>query len=207
MKKKKNGFKRFLRKIGNFFVNLKNNFFRLKKKVRYIIYVWLIVIVVLLVLVGCSNHNAKNVEAHQKIEAELRNATLTYVSRNEIYPNVSNKWKVTIDQLKELKYITDSEITDKTCKGYSIIYYNENINDYVEQDDVLMTLYTNKEITDFIKMQLKKGNSWDIEYLNLDGTDGYEYTYSYSKNKLYVMIPDESSVNEASRKIHENFEK
>ena len=71
----------------------------------------------------------------------------------------------------------------------------------------MVTNFTNNEITDFIKMQLKKNSKWDIEYLNLDGADGYEYTYSYSKNKLYVMIPDELSVNEISKKINENFKK
>lgn len=71
----------------------------------------------------------------------------------------------------------------------------------------MVTNFTNKEITDFIKMQLKNSSKWNIEYLNLDGTDGYEYTYSYSKNKLYVMIPDELSVSEASEKINENFKK
>ncbi len=143
-KKKNNGFKNFFKKIGAFFVRLKNNFFRLKKNVRYIIYVWVIVVVVLLALIGCSNRNAKKVEAHQKIEAELRNATLTYVTRNEIYPNVANKWKISMDQLKELKYITDKEITDETCNGYSIVYYNENKNDYVVDSYINCKHYTTK---------------------------------------------------------------
>ena len=56
-------------------------------------------------------------------------------------------------------------------------------------------------------MQLDKNIKWKIEYLNLDGTDGYEYTYSYPRNKLYVMIPDSKQVNEVSLKINENFEK
>lgn len=71
----------------------------------------------------------------------------------------------------------------------------------------MVTNFTNKEITDFIKMQLKNNSGWNIEYINLDGTDGYEYTYSYSKNKLYVMIPDETSINETSTRINEIFKK
>ena len=71
----------------------------------------------------------------------------------------------------------------------------------------LITNLSNKEITDFIKMQLDKNIKWDIEYVNLDGYDGYEYTYSYTKNKLYVMIPDNESVENASNKINEVFKK
>ena len=71
----------------------------------------------------------------------------------------------------------------------------------------VVTNFTNSEITDFVKMQLDKNIKWDITYVNLDGTDGFEYTYSYTKNKLYVMIPDDASVKNASDIINENFKK
>lgn len=70
-----------------------------------------------------------------------------------------------------------------------------------------VTNLSNHEITEFIKMQIDKDIKWTIETINLDGNDGFEYTYSYSKNKLYVMLPNEESVKEASEKINSNFEK
>ena len=36
---------------------------------------------------------------------------------------------------------------------------------------------------------------------NLDGTNSYEYTYTYPKEKLYVMLPDNVKVLEVKRKI------
>lgn len=74
-------------------------------------------------------------------------------------------------------------------------------------DGSFVTNLTNKEITNFIKMQIDKDIKWDIEYINLDGTDSYEYTYSYKKNKLYVMIPDKNSVKEASNTINKYSKK
>ena len=71
----------------------------------------------------------------------------------------------------------------------------------------MVTNFSNKEITNFIKMQIDKDIKWNIEYVNLDGFDGYEYTYSFIKNKLYVMIPDEESVKNASDIINENLKK
>ena len=44
------------------------------------------------------------------------------------------------------------------------------------------------KIKDFIKMQIDKNIKWDISYVNLDGFDAYDYTYSYSKTKLYVIL-------------------
>ena len=71
----------------------------------------------------------------------------------------------------------------------------------------LVTNFTNSEISSFIRMQIKNNQKWEITYLNLDGTDGYEYTYSYSKNKLYVMIPDQESVDYAVKEINKVLKK
>ena len=71
----------------------------------------------------------------------------------------------------------------------------------------LITNLSNREITNFIKMQLKDKSKWTIEYINLDGLDGYEYTYSYTKSKLYVMIPDEESLTNAKEQISSIFKK
>ncbi len=71
----------------------------------------------------------------------------------------------------------------------------------------LVTNLSNKELTSFIKMQIDKDIKWNITYVNLDGSDGYEYTYSYAKNKLYVMIPDEETVENAKEEIRKILEK
>jgi LCP family protein required for cell wall assembly len=45
-----------------------------------------------------------------------------------------------------------------------------------------------------VKMQLDKMPSWTINNVNLDGTGSMTYTYSYPNQKLYVMVPTESTV-------------
>ena len=58
-----------------------------------------------------------------------------------------------------------------------------------------------EDITNFIKMQIDDMPSWDIENISLNGTDGFDYTYSYGGTKLYVMIPDNETVINATNKI------
>lgn len=53
-----------------------------------------------------------------------------------------------------------------------------------------------KKITSLIKMQLNDMPSWNVTSYSLTGTDSYNYTYTYNQ-LLYVMEPEESSVNEA----------
>ena len=58
-------------------------------------------------------------------------------------------------------------------------------------------------IYNLVNMQLDKMPSWNIESISLNGKDSHNYTYTYPKQKLYVMEPDINSVNEAIAKIDE----
>ncbi len=64
-----------------------------------------------------------------------------------------------------------------------------------------VTNFTDEEISKFIKKQLKDNSTWDITNISLDGSDSYDYTYSYMKNKLYVMKQNEESVKEVQKQI------
>lgn len=60
------------------------------------------------------------------------------------------------------------------------------------------------KITSFIKYQLDKMPSWNIESIAVTGYNSSNYTYSMgSKYKLYVMEPNLNSVREAKAKINE----
>ena len=45
--------------------------------------------------------------------------------------------------------------------------------------------------------------NWNIETFSLDGSNSFNYTYSYSASKLYVMEPDTSTIEQAKIKIKE----
>ena len=147
-KKKKNSFKRVLkrtlRKTVEFFVNLKNKFMSLPKKARYIIYVWVAVLVVILVLIIGSNASSKKLDEYHAIEQTLTEASKSYVTKNGITPNVGKKLRVDLDMLKDSKYIKDEDITDKTCIGYSVVYYNEETSEYVINSYINCKHYTTK---------------------------------------------------------------
>ena len=147
-KKKKNSFKRTckrtIRKIVKFFINLKDKFMALPDRTRYIVYIWAIVLVILLVLIGGSNASAKKVDKYHTMEETLKNATLTYVSTNQIFPNVGKKLKVDLDMLRDFKYI-DKEEVDETCKGYSIVYYDEETGKYTINPYLNCKHYTTKD--------------------------------------------------------------
>ena len=60
-----------------------------------------------------------------------------------------------------------------------------------------------KEITSLAKYQLDKMPEWTVKSISLDGSDAYNYTYSYGRSKAYVMVPYESSIKEAQQALSE----
>ena len=59
------------------------------------------------------------------------------------------------------------------------------------------------EITDFARYQLAELKSWQVESISLDGTGAMLPTYSMGSQKLYVMLPDQATIDAAKTKIAE----
>ena len=73
-------------------------------------------------------------------------------------------------------------------------------------DGAFVTNVSQSSMTAFIKKEISSPRNWQIDSYTLDGTSAYDYTYSFSKNKLYVMIPDEDMVKTAKEKINSVLE-
>lgn len=56
------------------------------------------------------------------------------------------------------------------------------------------TNMSQSQIQELIKTQLSEGASWNITSMAAEGTGDNQYCYSYSGSPLYVMQPDQSSV-------------
>ncbi len=56
-------------------------------------------------------------------------------------------------------------------------------------------------ITSFIQFQINDMRGWEFETANLTGRDSMGATYSFPKMQLYVMIPDQASIDDAKLKI------
>jgi hypothetical protein len=62
------------------------------------------------------------------------------------------------------------------------------------------------KITDLIKKQINDMPKWIVTSISLDGYDARRYTYSGGGSQLYVMIPNEESIEEAKQKINDVLE-
>ena len=74
-----------------------------------------------------------------------------------------------------------------------ITKYNSLLNSL---SDSIITNMSTKSMTSLAKMQLKDNAKWTITSNSLKGVGSYDYTYTYPYQELYVMVPDEESVDE-----------
>lgn len=93
-----------------------------------------------------------------------------------------------------------SAIIDKITSSAMVTRYNSVIN-AIEKNTV--TDLSSDEMTSLIKQQISNPSGWKTESISVDGTGDSRYTYSYKKRKLYVMVPDQSTVTAAKNKIAE----
>ncbi|MBQ9181293.1 MAG: LCP family protein [Bacilli bacterium] len=70
-----------------------------------------------------------------------------------------------------------------------------------------VTNIESKDVYKLVKLQLKDMPEWNIESISVNGSDGYDVTYSYPTQPNYVMIPDQSTIDEAISKINNLFDK
>lgn len=93
-------------------------------------------------------------------------------------------------------------ILEKVTKSSVIISkYNSILNSLNGSFQTDMPM---DNITSFIRYQLDKMPSWNIESIAVTGTNSMNYTYSMgTSQQLYVMEPDYNSVSVAKEKINE----
>ncbi len=88
----------------------------------------------------------------------------------------------------------------RECLKTSIISkYNNLLNSI---DGSFITSMSSDRLISIIRMQLNNGGSWNITSNSLNGTNSYDYTCSYGRQKLYVMSPSANSISDATNLIN-----
>ena len=102
------------------------------------------------------------------------------------------------NQQQVIEAVLNKVMTNKSL----LLKYDSLLNSFSE---LYKTDIPKELITLLIKQQLEDMSSWKIEKQTLIGYDGFNKTYSWPNQDLYVMIPDKNSVNNAVTKIDEIY--
>jgi LCP family protein required for cell wall assembly len=92
-----------------------------------------------------------------------------------------------------------SSIIDKVTSPSIVVNYTSLLD---AMSDTFVTNLDSDNLKKFIKKILDENSKWEVEKLVLNGTGSMEYTYSYPKQKLYVMLGDEEEIKSAKEQIN-----
>lgn len=101
------------------------------------------------------------------------------------------------NQMAVIKAVIDDMATSDMLKNY-----REVLNEISQN---MVTSMSYDEIADLAMFQLSDMRGWDVQSFSVNGYDGEETTYSGGSQALYVMIPDESTVEQAKQYLKDMY--
>ena len=90
-------------------------------------------------------------------------------------------------------------ILDKITSPKIITNYSKILD---TMSSSFLTNIDDNNLRKFINMQIDKNIKWEVKKFVVNGSNGLEYTYSYPRQKLYVMLQSEESLNTAKEQIN-----
>ena len=142
----------------------------------------------------CRDGGAERVKVKQGMNHFTGAQALSYARERYAYSNGD------IHRGQNQQQVIEAVLNKITTNKSLLLKYDSLLNSFSE---LYKTNIPKELITLLIKQQLENMNSWKIEKQTLIGYDGMNETYSWPGQQLYVMIPDENSVNNAINKIQE----
>ena len=128
------------------------------------------------------------------------------------YLYIDGKWECvgsTVIDFSMIGDLTQLTTEDKTTLVAAIneVFASSNtaINEtknYVNEQINTTNNYVNEQITQVNNNMEARVFQGNITTYNVTGTDSYQYTYSYPGRELYVMVPDEKTINTAKEKLN-----
>lgn len=102
------------------------------------------------------------------------------------------------NQMAVIKAIIDDMATSDMLKNYTEVLdeISENIVTSMSYDD----------ISELVQFQLSDMKAWDIQTYSVNGSDSMATTYSAGSQELYVMIPDEDTVEQAKQYLQDMYD-
>ena len=142
----------------------------------------------------CRDGGAQRVQVKKGMNHFNGAQALSYARERYAYSNGD------IHRGQNQQQVIEAVLNKVTTNKSLLLKYDSLLNSFSE---LYKTNIPKELITLLIKQQLENMKSWEIEKQTLIGYDGANQTYSWPGQQLYVMIPDENSVNSAITKINE----
>lgn len=142
-----------LKRLGQLFIeevkNLWKKFIGLPKTVKTVVYIWCGVLLAILIIIVAGHSNNIFLDDYKSLEEKMNEATTDYVQGYQLYMGYENKLSLNLEVLKNEGLIEEEDVVDKSCEGFSIIYYDDLEAEYKVSSYINCSKYTTKGYSDY----------------------------------------------------------
>lgn len=101
------------------------------------------------------------------------------------------------NQMAVIKAVINDMATSDMLKNYKEVLNEISAN--------IVTSMSYDEISELVQFQLEDMKAWDIQTFSVNGYDSMATTYSGGSQELYVMVPDESTIEKAKEYLADMY--
>ena len=145
--------KKVMHKVKSFYVNnfnkVKDKYISLDKFSKQILFVWvgiLLIIVCMAIFVSLSNASLKK---YARMEAAMDEAAFNYSYNNDVYGTKDEKVKLPLKSLLLSNDLSEEDVAHKSCDGFSVIYYDDELEKYIVESFISCDRYTTDFYNDY----------------------------------------------------------
>lgn len=103
-----------------------------------------------------------------------------------------------VQRVKDQQLVMDAIVNKLTDSKTLLLKYNKILK-YIQP--TMNMSFSSVEVKALVKMQIKNGKGWDFESSTITGHDSSRTVYSSGDTAVYVMSPDQVSIDAATEKI------
>lgn len=155
--KKKNIMKKKVRKIVQkvkmFFVDnfnkIKNKYNSLDKFSKQIIFVWLGVLLIIVCMSIFVSLSKASLKKYTNMEQAMDEAAFNYAYNNDVYGTKDEKVILPLKSLLLTDDLSEEDVAHKSCDGFSVIYYDDELEKYIVESFISCDRYTSEFYNDY----------------------------------------------------------
>ena len=146
---RKKKIKKMISSIKVFFDSIKDKYISMDKVTKQIIYVWAGVFLVIIAMISFIALSNSAVKKYTDMEEAMNNAALNYAESIDLYGTKDEKVKLPLKSLILSNDIAEKDIAHKSCDGFSIVYYDDELDKTVVESFISCDRYTSEFYNDY----------------------------------------------------------
>lgn len=150
---RKKKIQKFVYSFKKFFIdlykNIKNKYVSMDKTAKQVLLIWVCVVLVIVGMIAFVSLNNVFMKKYTDMEKAMDNAALNYVNSTDLYGTKDEKVKLPLKSMLLSNDLTEEDLAHDSCDGFSIVYYDDELEKTVVESYISCDRYTSDFYNDY----------------------------------------------------------